>query len=59
MRGLTKARRDKFKETIRLLAVTAQEALYHDIDESQPEYASGVETLERKFSVILRGKLKL
>lgn len=46
------------REIIRELAIAGQEALYHDIDPSMPEWKNGVATLERVFSKILRGKLK-
>lgn len=43
-----------FQKLVRRLAVTGQEALYHDIGDYMPEYWSGVETLERLFTPILR-----
>lgn len=57
--GSVKLTATQRKAIIRELAEAGQEALYHDIDPSMPEYKSGVETLERVFSRILRGKLKL
>ncbi len=47
-----------FQRVVRELAIAAQEALYHDIDETQPEYANGVAGLEPVFTRILRGKIK-
>lgn len=55
MRKLTKSERSAI---IRELAEAGQCALYHDIGPEMPEYHSGVATLERVFSKILRGKLK-
>lgn len=50
--------RDHFQRVVRELAVAAQEALYHDIDESMPEYQHHIANLEPVFSRILRGRLK-
>lgn len=48
----------QLQRIVRELAIAAQEALYHDIDESQPEWAHGVQNLEPIFTRILRGKIK-
>lgn len=47
-----------FQAVVRELAIAAQEALYHDVDPSMPEWVHGVAGLEPIFTRILRGKLK-
>jgi len=50
--------KNEFQRVVRELAIAAQETLYHDIDESMPEFSNGVSCLEPVFARILRGKLK-
>lgn len=46
-----------FQETIRTLADAAMTVTHHDIGETEPEYVSEMQQLERRFTNILRGKL--
>lgn len=47
-----------FQETIRRLADAAMTATHHDIDHRDTEAIHEIESMERKFTNILRGKLK-
>jgi hypothetical protein len=50
--------KDKFERTVRQLAEAAMSAIHHDSSEADPEYTHEVAALERRFGLILRGKLR-
>jgi len=48
----------RFQENVRRLAEAAMSVTHHDINADAPEYISEMQSLERKFTAILKGKLK-
>jgi hypothetical protein len=48
-----------FQQTVRLLAEAAMSVTCHDAAETEPGYIHDVQAMERKFSRILKGKMKL
>lgn len=46
-----------FQETVRRLAEAAMSVTHHDISNDEPEAISEIQSMEKKFTNILRGKL--
>ena len=47
-----------FQQTVRRLATAAMIVTHHDASEDEPGYIHEVQEMERRFTNILRGKIK-
>jgi hypothetical protein len=48
----------RFQEVVRRLAEAAMSVTHHDASEDEPGYIFEVQSMERKFTNILRGKMR-